>query len=97
MPIAHHLTPPNAVLIYPLNFIILPYPYTPPISSNLSNDTPEHQTMPSQQVFQSKDGATYTTSNGAPHPGSPYSASRVGSNGPLLLQGMDKTKALSPT
>ena len=44
--------------------------------------------MPSQQVFQGQDGATYTTSNGAPHPGSPYSAQRVGPNGPLLLQGM---------
>ena len=96
MPIAHHLTPPNAVLIYPLNFIILLI-LTLPLSHPTSQPTPGHHTMPSQQVFQSKDGATYTTSNGAPHPSSPYSASRVGSNGPLLLQGMDKTKALSPT
>ena len=42
--------------------------------------------MPSQQVFQDRDDAIYTTSNGAPHPGSPYSAERIGPNGPLLLQ-----------
>jgi catalase len=43
--------------------------------------------MPSQQVFQSKDGATYTTSNGAPV-SEPYAAQRVGLMGPLLLQGV---------
>jgi len=42
--------------------------------------------MPSQQVFNSKDGATYTTSNGAPV-SEPYAAQRVGQLGPLLLQG----------
>ncbi|VDB95626.1 unnamed protein product [Peniophora sp. CBMAI 1063] len=41
--------------------------------------------MPSQQVFDNKDGATYTTSNGAPVR-EPYAAQRVGFNGPLLLQ-----------
>ncbi|KAH8930177.1 catalase [Atractiella rhizophila] len=41
--------------------------------------------MPSQQVFNNKDGATYTTSNGAPYP-VPYEAQRVGKLGPLLLQ-----------
>ncbi|KIM76875.1 hypothetical protein PILCRDRAFT_825870 [Piloderma croceum F 1598] len=41
--------------------------------------------MPSQQVFNSKDGATYTTSNGAPV-SEPYAAQRVGQLGPLLLQ-----------
>jgi catalase len=42
--------------------------------------------MPSQQVFAAKDGATYTTSNGAPV-SEPYAAQRVGPLGPLLLQG----------
>jgi catalase len=42
--------------------------------------------MPSQQTFSSKDGAVYTTSNGAPVI-EPYAASKLGSNGPLLLQG----------
>ena len=42
--------------------------------------------MPSQQVFDSKDGATYTTSNGAAV-SEPYAAQRVGQLGPLLLQG----------
>ncbi|KIY67231.1 catalase [Cylindrobasidium torrendii FP15055 ss-10] len=41
--------------------------------------------MPSQQVSNSKDGATYTTSNGLPV-SEPYAAQRVGFNGPLLLQ-----------
>ncbi|EMD36620.1 hypothetical protein CERSUDRAFT_84800 [Gelatoporia subvermispora B] len=41
--------------------------------------------MPSKQVFESKDGATYTTSTGAPV-GVPYAAQRVGFQGPLLLQ-----------
>jgi catalase len=42
--------------------------------------------MPAQEIFDKKDGATYTTSNGAPH-AVPYEAQRIGSNGPLLLQG----------
>ncbi|RDB26839.1 Catalase [Hypsizygus marmoreus] len=41
--------------------------------------------MPSQQVFKSKDGAAYTTSNGAPV-NEPYAAQRAGAFGPLLLQ-----------
>ncbi|KAF8581177.1 catalase [Ramaria rubella] len=41
--------------------------------------------MPSQQVFNSKDGALYTTSNGAPVT-EPYAAGRLGRTGPLLLQ-----------
>ncbi|KAI0261222.1 catalase [Gloeopeniophorella convolvens] len=41
--------------------------------------------MPSQQVHNSKDGALYTTSNGAPV-ARPYAAERLGPNGPLLLQ-----------
>ncbi|KIK63896.1 hypothetical protein GYMLUDRAFT_161842 [Collybiopsis luxurians FD-317 M1] len=41
--------------------------------------------MPSKQVFESKDGATYTTSNGAPV-NEPYAAQRLGLHGPLLLQ-----------
>ncbi|TDL22479.1 catalase [Rickenella mellea] len=41
--------------------------------------------MPSQQVFNTKDGAVYTTSNGAPV-AEPYAAEKVGPNGPLLLQ-----------
>ncbi|KAF8649216.1 hypothetical protein AX16_005943 [Volvariella volvacea WC 439] len=41
--------------------------------------------MPSAQVFNNKDGAVYTTSNGAPV-SEPYSAQRAGINGPLLLQ-----------
>ncbi|KAF8493591.1 catalase [Gautieria morchelliformis] len=41
--------------------------------------------MPSQQTFSSKDGAVYTTSNGAPVT-EPYAASKLGSHGPLLLQ-----------
>lgn len=42
--------------------------------------------MPSEQVFKNKDGALYTTSNGAPA-NEPYSAQRAGLHGPLLLQG----------
>jgi len=42
--------------------------------------------MPAQAVFDSKDGATYTTSNGAPV-NEPYAAQRAGLHGPLLLQG----------
>ena len=42
--------------------------------------------MPSAQVFSQKDGAVYTTSNGAPV-AEPYAAERVGSIGPLLIQG----------
>ncbi|KZP13984.1 catalase [Athelia psychrophila] len=41
--------------------------------------------MPSQQVIASKDGATYTTSNGAPV-NEPYAAQRASTTGPLLLQ-----------
>lgn len=41
--------------------------------------------MPTKQVFENKDGATYTTSNGAPV-AEPYAAERAAVNGPLLLQ-----------
>ncbi|KAF5353878.1 hypothetical protein D9756_007309 [Leucocoprinus leucothites] len=41
--------------------------------------------MPSPAVFNNKDGAVYTTSNGAPV-NEPYSAQRAGLHGPLLLQ-----------
>jgi catalase len=41
--------------------------------------------MPSQQVFNNKDGAAYTTSNGATV-SEPYAAQKVGPIGPLLLQ-----------
>ncbi|KAI0051611.1 catalase [Auriscalpium vulgare] len=41
--------------------------------------------MPSQQVFDSKDGAVYTTSNGAPV-ARPYASQKIGVTGPLLLQ-----------
>lgn len=41
--------------------------------------------MPSQQIFSTKDGAVYTTSNGAPV-AEPYAAQRAGHTGPLLLQ-----------
>lgn len=51
--------------------------------------------MPSQAVIQATDGATYTTSNGAPHPGQPYSAQRIGANGPLLLQDFHLIDALA--
>ena len=42
--------------------------------------------MPSQQVFNNQDGALYTTSTGAPVK-EPYAAERIGTFGPLLLQG----------
>lgn len=42
--------------------------------------------MPTQEVFDKKDGAVYTTSNGAPV-AEPYAAQRAGLHGPLLLQG----------
>ncbi|THU90411.1 catalase [Dendrothele bispora CBS 962.96] len=41
--------------------------------------------MPSKQVFESKDGAVYTTSSGAPV-SEPYASQRAGTLGPLLLQ-----------
>ncbi|KAG5645940.1 hypothetical protein DXG03_004730 [Asterophora parasitica] len=41
--------------------------------------------MPSAQVINNKDGAIYTTSNGAPV-NEPYAAQRAGILGPLLLQ-----------
>ncbi|KAF9493647.1 heat-induced catalase [Pleurotus eryngii] len=41
--------------------------------------------MPTQEVFDKKDGAVYTTSNGAPV-NEPYAAQRAGLHGPLLLQ-----------
>ncbi|EJD37668.1 catalase [Auricularia subglabra TFB-10046 SS5] len=41
--------------------------------------------MPSKQVFEKKDGAVYTTSNGAPV-SEPYAAGRLGRRGPLLIQ-----------
>lgn len=41
--------------------------------------------MPSEQVFKTKDGAVYTTSNGAPVQ-EPYAAGRLGRIGPLLIQ-----------
>ncbi|KAJ2927975.1 hypothetical protein H1R20_g9129, partial [Candolleomyces eurysporus] len=41
--------------------------------------------MPAQQVWNTKDGAVYTTSNGAPV-NQPYAFQRAGTNGPLLLQ-----------
>jgi len=41
--------------------------------------------MPTAEVFNSKDGATYTTSVGGPV-AEPYANERIGSNGPLLLQ-----------
>jgi len=43
--------------------------------------------MPSAQVVSTKDGAVYTTSNGAAV-AEPYAAQRVGNLGPLLLQGL---------
>ena len=42
--------------------------------------------MSSQQVSNADNGAVYTTSTGAPV-AEPYAAQRVGSLGPLLLQG----------
>jgi hypothetical protein len=47
---------------------------------------PTQITMPSAEVYKTKDSAVYTTSNGAPV-NEPYAAQRVGLNGPLLLQG----------
>ncbi|KAF8646074.1 hypothetical protein AX16_007406 [Volvariella volvacea WC 439] len=41
--------------------------------------------MPTAQVFNDKDGAVYTISNGVPV-SKPYAAQRAGINGPLLLQ-----------
>ncbi|QRV78657.1 catalase [Ceratobasidium sp. AG-Ba] len=41
--------------------------------------------MPSEQVINNKDGAVYTTSNGAPY-AEPYEAQRIGPHGPLLLE-----------
>jgi catalase len=41
--------------------------------------------MPAEAVFKNKDGAVYTTSNGAPV-NEPYAAQRAGFHGPLLLQ-----------
>ncbi|TFK65982.1 catalase [Pluteus cervinus] len=41
--------------------------------------------MPAAHVFNTKDGAVYTTSSGAPV-NHPYGAQRAGVNGPLLLQ-----------
>ena len=42
--------------------------------------------MPAQAVFETKDGAVYTTSNGVPV-NEPYAVQRAGLHGPLLLQG----------
>ncbi|EJT99767.1 catalase [Dacryopinax primogenitus] len=50
--------------------------------------------MPSQQVFNTKDGATYTTSNGAPVQ-EPYAAGRVGTFGPLAIQDFHHIDLLS--
>ncbi|GJJ14151.1 hypothetical protein Clacol_008411 [Clathrus columnatus] len=41
--------------------------------------------MPATHVFETQDGATYTTSNGAPV-AEPYAAGKIGNSGPLLLQ-----------
>ncbi|KZT34387.1 catalase [Sistotremastrum suecicum HHB10207 ss-3] len=41
--------------------------------------------MPSEEVFNTPDGATYTTSNGDPI-AEPYAVQRIGHNGPVLLQ-----------
>jgi catalase len=41
--------------------------------------------MPTQQVFNQRDGATFTTSQGRPVQ-EPYAAERSSRNGPLLLQ-----------
>lgn len=43
--------------------------------------------MPTKAVFNNKDGAVYTSSNGAPV-NEPYAAQRAGFHGPLLLQGL---------
>ncbi|GAA5823474.1 hypothetical protein JCM11251_000645 [Rhodosporidiobolus azoricus] len=50
--------------------------------------------MPSQQVFQQRDGATYTTSQGRPVE-EPYAAERAGRNGGLLLQDFNLIDLLS--
>ena len=42
--------------------------------------------MPAQHVFDTKDEAVYTTSNGAPV-AEPYAAEKLSQIGPLLLQG----------
>jgi catalase len=42
--------------------------------------------MPSEQVTDN-DNALYTTSNGAPA-SRPYAAEKIGTHGPLLLQGL---------
>ena len=47
----------------------------------------ETDAMPSRQVFENKDGALYTTSNGAPV-AEPYAVEKLGPIGPLLLQGV---------
>jgi len=49
--------------------------------------------MPAQAVFDFKDGATYTTSNGAPV-NEPYAAQRAGLHGPLLLQGVSPCRLI---
>lgn len=46
--------------------------------------------MPSAQVFNTNDGAIYTTSSGAPAE-TPYASQRTHEFGPLLLQGMYPT------
>ena len=46
-----------------------------------------NEQMPSLQASQTQDNAIYTTSNGAPVK-EPHASQRVGSNGPLLLQGV---------
>ena len=51
--------------------------------------------MPSAQVVNSKDGATYTTSNGAAV-AEPYAAQRIGTVGPLLLQGLYRSPLWIP-
>ena len=66
-------------------------PSTPPLYPNVfpslsSVDTHIAKTMPSQQVFNTKDGALYTASNGAPV-AEPYAAEKLTTIGPLLLQG----------
>lgn len=51
--------------------------------------------MPSSQVT-NNDNAVYTTSNGAPV-ARPYAAERVGTDGPLLLQGSLPLTNTQPT
>ncbi|GAA5897117.1 hypothetical protein JCM6882_001797 [Rhodosporidiobolus microsporus] len=50
--------------------------------------------MPSQQVFQQRDGATFTTSQGRPVE-QPYAAERAGRHGGLLLQDFNLIDILS--